>query len=51
MHEHGLVAPERLAALFGAIKMDIPRYPAIDAACFAGRVREATNAMRDGQWP
>lgn len=51
MHEHGLIAPERLAALFDAIEAGIPRYPAVDAASFADRVRQATDAMGDGQWP
>ena len=51
MHRLGLIEPQRLAALFDAIQTDMPRYPAIDAASFAGRVHVATRAMGDGQWP
>ena len=51
MHEYGLIKRQRLAALFDAIKTNIPRYPAIDVACFAARVAVATKAMGDGQWP
>ena len=51
MHQFGLIERQRLAALFDAIKTDIPRYPAIDAACFASRVCLAIRAMGDGQWP
>ena len=42
---------QAIASAKEVLDMGIPRYPAIDTACFAGRVREATNAMGDGQWP
>ena len=49
MHEYALIEPQRLGALFDAIKTSVPRYPAIDVACFAGRVDVATKC--DGRWP
>ena len=51
MSERGLIEPRQLAALFAAIEANIPRYPAIDAASFANRVRLATEAMGGGAWP
>lgn len=51
MGERGLIEPQQLATLFAAIEANIPRYPAIDAASFANRVRLATQAMRGGAWP
>ena len=48
MHQHGLIEGQTLAALFAAIEPNIPRYPAIDAACFAHRVRLVTGAMGGG---
>ena len=51
MSERGLIEPRQLATLFAAIEADIPRYPAVDPACFADRVRLATEAMGGGAWP
>lgn len=51
MHRLGLIEPAQLAALFNAIKPNIQRFPAIDAACFAHAVGMATNAMGGGEWP
>ena len=51
MHRHGLIEPQQLSALFDAIKTDLPRFPAVDAACFARRVDLATDAMSEGRWP
>lgn len=39
MRRLGLVDAQRLAELFEAIEPDLLRYPAIDAACFRGKVR------------
>lgn len=51
MHQLGLIERQPLAALFEAIQKNVPRYPAIDLASFADRVRLVTSAMGDGQWP
>ena len=51
MQRFGFIEPRRLAALFDAIRPNIPRYPAIDVECFAGRVALATKAMGGGEWP
>lgn len=48
MHQFGLIEPKQLSALFDAIKTALPRFPAVDAACFARRVDLATRAMNDG---
>ena len=48
MHRHGLIEGQTLAAMFDAIEPNLPRYPAIDAASFASRVR-AMSAMGGGQ--
>ena len=50
MHLRGLIEAKTLAAMFDAIEPSLPRYPAIDAASFAGRVRVATSAMDAGEW-
>ena len=39
MRRLGLVDARRLAELFEAIEPDLLRYPAIDGACFRGKVR------------
>ena len=48
MHQHGLLEGQTLAAMFNAIEPNLPRYPAVDVASFASRVRAAASAMGGG---
>lgn len=47
MRREQLIEPMRLIALFDAIEPALVRYPAIDAAYFREKVRNAVNAMEE----